>query len=557
MSRALTPDSSLENLRKEAKRWLKSLRANDAASWSRLREAIPAAPREPVLRDVQFALAREYGFPGWNDLRAALEDLKLARHSLAERVDMVLRAANWQADHALGSRILRRWPEIGSANIFTAVATGNLARAREIIAADPDAAARPGGPLDREPLLYLTYAHLPGGEKNAIEIAGLLLDHGANPNASWLGDWGPPPFMALTGVIGQGEGVQPAHPQAPELAAYLVERGADPFDRQALYNTSITDDDVFWLDFLWEASARRDRLEMWRSATAESGIGGRLVLSPLNYLLGNATANNHLRRAEWLLAHGADANALHSYSERPLREEALIQGYAEMAELLARHGATEPALQGVDAYRAACMRGDKVAVRRLIAENPAFLQEAQPMLAAAQRDQPEIVSMLLDLGVSPDVMDRSDMRPLHAAVSGNSLRIAKMLVEHGADIDRPTKHYGGPMGFCAHAGNIELAAYLAPFSRDVHNLTALGFQGRLAQLFAEDPALVNALHFRGGWPPLFVIPRDEDEAIEMASFLLAHGADPSIRVKGQTAEEAFRKDGFLEVAELLREATAK
>jgi hypothetical protein len=58
MSRTLTPDSTLENLRKEAKRWLKALRAGDAGARSRLLAATPHAPADPGLRDVQLAVAR-------------------------------------------------------------------------------------------------------------------------------------------------------------------------------------------------------------------------------------------------------------------------------------------------------------------------------------------------------------------------------------------------------------------------------------------------------------------------------------------------------------------
>src|SRR6185437_15189590 len=65
MSRKLTSRSSLSSLRTEAKRWLKALRAQDPNAHARLRRAAPDAPGNPGLRDVQHALAREYGFPGW------------------------------------------------------------------------------------------------------------------------------------------------------------------------------------------------------------------------------------------------------------------------------------------------------------------------------------------------------------------------------------------------------------------------------------------------------------------------------------------------------------
>ena len=59
MTRRITPQTTLENLKKEAKRWLKALRANDPEA----RERFANGPAHPVLRDVQHALALEYGLP--------------------------------------------------------------------------------------------------------------------------------------------------------------------------------------------------------------------------------------------------------------------------------------------------------------------------------------------------------------------------------------------------------------------------------------------------------------------------------------------------------------
>src|SRR4051794_9029658 len=74
MSRRLTSATTLDNLKKEAKRWLRALRAGDAPARERLRRAHPAAPEQPGLRDVQLALAREYGLPGWAALKDALAE---------------------------------------------------------------------------------------------------------------------------------------------------------------------------------------------------------------------------------------------------------------------------------------------------------------------------------------------------------------------------------------------------------------------------------------------------------------------------------------------------
>ncbi len=73
MTRRITPQTTLDNLKKEAKRWLKALQASDSNARTRFQRAHPKSPAEPTLRDVQYALAREYGLDGWIDLRNAVE----------------------------------------------------------------------------------------------------------------------------------------------------------------------------------------------------------------------------------------------------------------------------------------------------------------------------------------------------------------------------------------------------------------------------------------------------------------------------------------------------
>jgi len=67
----LSSNRSLESLKKEARRWLNALRAGSADARKRFESAIPNAPASPTLRDVQLALAREHGFPGWPALKQA------------------------------------------------------------------------------------------------------------------------------------------------------------------------------------------------------------------------------------------------------------------------------------------------------------------------------------------------------------------------------------------------------------------------------------------------------------------------------------------------------
>lgn len=86
MSRHVTPATTIEHLHREAKRWLKALRARDTKATARFDRWHPKPPANPTLRDVQFALAREHGFDGWASLRARLESPPAVRryHQVAE-----------------------------------------------------------------------------------------------------------------------------------------------------------------------------------------------------------------------------------------------------------------------------------------------------------------------------------------------------------------------------------------------------------------------------------------------------------------------------------------
>ena len=88
MFRPITPRTTLDNLRKEAKSWLKELRSGDADARARLaRVASTTAAGSPTLRDVQHALALEFGCSGW----AALKD-RLAQDAPLRRYDRVAEA---------------------------------------------------------------------------------------------------------------------------------------------------------------------------------------------------------------------------------------------------------------------------------------------------------------------------------------------------------------------------------------------------------------------------------------------------------------------------------
>ena len=547
-TRTLAAAATLESLKKEAKRWLKALREGDAAARERLRHVLPNAGAELALREVQHALALEHGLDGWTALKEALADRALARRSPSERADDFLRHATDRAGGPLAAHILRKHPDVARFSVHTAAVAGDLAEVERRLAADASSASVVGGPRNWQPLQYLCYARVPLAEtqEHAAAIARALLDAGADPKATWKDDWNNP-FTLLTGVIGEGEGRSLPHPQAAALAELLIERGADPYDTQSLYNTSLHTDDTFWLEFLYSRSKAAGDAERWRSKNAW------LTSGMLDYLIGNAVSRNHLKRTRWLLEHGAHATAPHSYSKRNLHTEAVLGGFTELAKLLIEFGAEAEALDDAHAFQVACMSGDRDSAVCLLKAHPEFRRFPGPIYQAADRDRIDVAKMLLELGVSPDV-EHGGWTALHSCAHNNSQRVARLLIERGATIDiRENKYHSTPIGHAVWAGQQEMVDLLSGVSRDVIALVRTGKLERLRAVLDEDPSLAQAT--RDGRTALFFLSPPEEHAVEIAELLVARGVDPKFKdADGLTAADAAAKSGLEELADLLRES---
>jgi uncharacterized protein len=304
---------------------------------------------------------------------------------------------------------------------------------------------------------------------------------------------------------------------------------------------------------LWSHSDRRGVTNAWVEASKQR-LGGNRGMSPLDFMLSLAVSYNHPRRAEWLLAHGGNANGVQSDNGRPLRHEALVHGNDAMAELLLRYGAVDEPLEGIVAFQVACRRLDRNEARRLSELHPEYLRDPEAMLTAARQGRLDIINLLLELGMDVDIQNALGLRALHSAVAADQTDAVKLFIARGADIDRPAQDHG-LMGFAARLGRREIAKLLAPRSRDVHSMVHLGMKDRLRELFTAEPTLANLVHFRSGQTPLFSLPDDEASALDLAKLLLEYGADVHfVKKNGATAANAARKRGFNEVAQLLTDA---
>jgi len=573
MTRQLTPKSSLENLKREAKRWLHALRDGDPEARARLDRTVPNAPASPSLRHVQHALAREYGFAGWAALKSKLAENAPADAEHAERVTWFIqnacpdhhirsRAAHVRALH-VAHRLLERHPETANDSFYTAIVCGDVGRVERELTEQPAKASEKGGPKGWEPILYLCFTRLslPATNDNALTIARMLLDRGADPNVHFAA--GGSAYTPLVGAVGEGEEDRPPHPRRDELVSLLLERGANPYDIQVIYNTGFHGQMLWYLKVIHEHTVKQGRAADWADPEwMMIGMGG--YGSGARWMLNIAVRDNNMELAEWSLAHGANPNAGPPRSnlmlQRPLYEGALLSGNTEMAELLLRYGATRPAtpLDGLDAFSAAALRLDADEVRKMVARHPDYLKAPGPMLTAARLDRVDVVRLLLDVGMSPDVGTDKGERGLHAAAYANALGVAKLLLDRGAAVDPVNTEWDStPLGAAAYAQHPQMIELLGRVSRDVWNLVPTGNIERLRELFRTEPDLAQIAG--GGHTPLMWLPADdESRAIEVARLLLGHGADPTVRNNdGETAADRAQKLGMLDLADLLDPARSQ
>ena len=593
MSGPYSPQYTLERLKKEAKRWLHALRAGDTEARARLERATPNAATTPALRHVQLAVARELGYPGWAALKQALAAEPPARGSREALVIQFLESAcpdhhvrglpdHQRAQHT-AMRLLQRHPELASYDFSTTVVCGDVDAVARSLTQRPELASLPSsrpspyramgggqgdlfydrGPKGWEPLLYLCFPRLPlaAANDNALAIARLLLDHGADPNVYFMA--GSSRYTPLVGAIGEGEENRPPHPRRDELVRLLLERGAEPYDIQVTYDMGFKSDYLWYLPLIYERSVQLGRKADWDDPEwSMLNMGG--YGSGARWHLERAIQKNDVALVEWCLRHGANPNSRAPEDKRFPQfspyEIAVRLGLREIADLLVRHGArpVDVSFRAIETFVAAALRLDHDMVRKELDAHPEYLRSHEPLFAATKRDRADVVTMLLDFGMSPNVENNSKERPLHIAGYNNAVEAAKVLIARGAEIDpREDTWANTPLGAATYYLHGEMIDLLTPLSRDVWELTYLGKVDRLRELFAENSERATVT-WQSSTPLMWLTPEDEGVALEIVKLFLEHGADPTLRNKdGMTAADRAERLGMVEVTRYLTEASKR
>ena len=208
------------------------------------------------------------------------------------------------------------------------------------------------------------------------------------------------------------------------------------------------------------------------------GVGGR-ELAPLAALLGAAEINGLLcdaelaaepARIEWLLRHGAQAEARVPGTPTPVAT-AMARGSAGIAtlRLLFAHGGSPAGGGAFAAWLAACLaqaadaRAQDFALELLERGADPFgaSPTGDPPLALAVRlHWPRLLQRLIAHGVDLDARDGRGMSALHLAAALGREDELKQLVTAGAAPDRRAADGQTPLGVALAAGRRDLADWL-------------------------------------------------------------------------------------------------
>ena len=488
----LPAEPSLQQLRHQARDLQRAVRRGDPDALAETARRHPAgrpdaaaAARFP-LSAAQLVVARRHDFPSWARLRRYVEVVeRYSRFPGRMTADspagefLRLGCLSYEDDQpqrwAQARQVLARDPGITRASVYAAAAAADLPRLRAHLAADPGAAARPGGPFRCEPLFYLAYTrHDPAiGADAVLASARLLLDAGADPDAGYLWHGLPTPFTVLTGVFGEGElgpQRQPRHPHALALARLLLEAGADPNDGQALYNRMFEPGNDH-LELLFEFGLGAGDGGPWRARLGDAlDTPEQLVRGQLAWAITHGMTD----RVRLLAEHGTDLAAPFPDGTTPA-QRAATTGHPDLVRFLVARGAAAPALDPAERFVAAALAADQAALGELRAARPGLAGEvraARPALIvwAAAQGRPGSVELLAGLGFDVNARGRSDVpadepwqTALHVAVMDGREELARTLLRLGADPGLRDHRFGStPLGWARYFGQERLAGLLEP-----------------------------------------------------------------------------------------------
>jgi ankyrin repeat protein len=405
-----------------------------------------ADPSTFALHHAQLVLARSYGFQSWPKLKAYVDGAT--------------------------AKTLR-----------DAVRKGDLERVREMLKLRPELVNQKLSGIDDRALHHAVIERRP-------EMVRLLLEHGADPYAG----------MHLYSILEN-------YPNAMDLAeergyteilALLREKEEPPPEQK--FERPVEDAALF------EAFQRGDEPAMIAALEQHSEVINMRGKDGMTALHG-AAAFLLERVVVWLLDHNADLNTVDRAGHTPLdivggrglgkgwnKTGTLESSERAMMELLLSRGARRTPRWAVATGDAAWLRA-RHSEGRL--GNPVYWNEGLLSLAV-RYEQPEILSLLLELGFDPDERRRLDLepaedtwgQPLRNCVLWGKFEMAELLLANGADPNARIYAAGSPLWLAYEAKNTAMIELLERHGGylDAEFIGSLGLMDRAKLMLADEAA---------------------------------------------------------------------
>ena len=397
-----------------------------------------------------------------------------------------------------------------------------------------------------------------------VDIARLLLDAGADPNAYWI-DPNEGEGNRETCVYGAA-GVA----NNRELTALLLDAGADPNDGETPYH-SIEHDGVPCLDLLWDYfddDSRSIAVQHKVDYADPEGLRRLLELGadpdsrrifPRSPLHGCVFRGHPRAMFEILFEFGAAPDAVDKKG-RTAYAMAACSGRREIIKILVEHGASEQ-LAPDDRFLAACAADDAGTVNAMLAETPDLVEQLDDedrsiMCEAAAAGNTAGVRRMLDAGFDPNTRGSVWQEgPIHRAAIDGHFETVELLFGRGADLAvRDACYDASPLGWAETGEHDDIVDYLQrDASRlDLRDAIEWGKADRVAELLdgTEPDAPIG-----GAEPGILLRSAAYGGRLELVGMLLARGADPSLaNSDGTTALDYAEQQGNTDVVDLIRAA---